>query len=287
MPVIRDANRKDIYETARSLAELAQKARAGKLAAARDAGRQLHDLEPRRHRRHGLHARSSMRRRWPSSGCRARPRSPVYHDGGFVPRLMLPLSLSYDHRVIDGANGARFTTSSTARAGRCSRPAGGRAVSVHEVALSRSRRLQGRRRHRRAGQARRSRRGRHAADHARDRQGHHGRALIGGRPGRRGAGEAGRPRVEGHAAGAARVGRGAAATARRRRPAPRRRQRHGSRNAAAARSAAAGLRRTAQRRLLHPGPSLRPSRGARARSCWCSARGPAAIRPLSARRTWG
>ncbi len=35
-----------------------------------------------------------------------RPRVP---RGGFVPRLMLPLSLSYDHRVIDGAAGARFT----------------------------------------------------------------------------------------------------------------------------------------------------------------------------------
>ena len=33
---------------------------------------------------------------------------PVYQDGAFVPRLMLPLSLSYDHRVIDGAVGARF-----------------------------------------------------------------------------------------------------------------------------------------------------------------------------------
>ena len=33
---------------------------------------------------------------------------PVYQDGQFVPRLMLPLSLSYDHRVIDGAEGARF-----------------------------------------------------------------------------------------------------------------------------------------------------------------------------------
>lgn len=33
---------------------------------------------------------------------------PVYQDGAFVPRLMLPLSLSYDHRVIDGADGARF-----------------------------------------------------------------------------------------------------------------------------------------------------------------------------------
>ena len=34
---------------------------------------------------------------------------PVYQNGAFVPRLMLPLSLSYDHRVIDGAEGARFT----------------------------------------------------------------------------------------------------------------------------------------------------------------------------------
>ncbi len=34
---------------------------------------------------------------------------PVYSDGEFVPRLMLPLSLSYDHRVIDGASAARFT----------------------------------------------------------------------------------------------------------------------------------------------------------------------------------
>jgi pyruvate dehydrogenase E2 component (dihydrolipoamide acetyltransferase) len=35
---------------------------------------------------------------------------PVYKDGQFVPRLMLPLALSYDHRVIDGALAARFTT---------------------------------------------------------------------------------------------------------------------------------------------------------------------------------
>jgi pyruvate dehydrogenase E2 component (dihydrolipoamide acetyltransferase) len=35
---------------------------------------------------------------------------PVYRDGQFVPRLILPLSLSYDHRVIDGATAARFTT---------------------------------------------------------------------------------------------------------------------------------------------------------------------------------
>ena len=33
---------------------------------------------------------------------------PIYKDGEFVPRLMLPLSLSYDHRVVDGADAARF-----------------------------------------------------------------------------------------------------------------------------------------------------------------------------------
>jgi pyruvate dehydrogenase E2 component (dihydrolipoamide acetyltransferase) len=35
---------------------------------------------------------------------------PLWHDGAFVPRLMLPLSLAYDHRVIDGALAARFVT---------------------------------------------------------------------------------------------------------------------------------------------------------------------------------
>ena len=34
----------------------------------------------------------------------------VWRDGQFAPRLMLPLSLSYDHRVVDGAEAARFTT---------------------------------------------------------------------------------------------------------------------------------------------------------------------------------
>jgi pyruvate dehydrogenase E2 component (dihydrolipoamide acetyltransferase) len=34
----------------------------------------------------------------------------VYREGGFVPRLMLPLSLSYDHRVIDGAAAAQFNS---------------------------------------------------------------------------------------------------------------------------------------------------------------------------------
>jgi pyruvate dehydrogenase E2 component (dihydrolipoamide acetyltransferase) len=36
--------------------------------------------------------------------------TPVWNGESFEPRLMLPLSLSYDHRVVDGADGARFTT---------------------------------------------------------------------------------------------------------------------------------------------------------------------------------
>ncbi len=35
---------------------------------------------------------------------------PVYLDGKFVPRLILPFSVSYDHRVIDGAQAVRFTS---------------------------------------------------------------------------------------------------------------------------------------------------------------------------------
>ena len=42
---------------------------------------------------------------------------PVYRDGAFVPRMMLPLALSYDHRVIDGADGARFSTALAAQLG--------------------------------------------------------------------------------------------------------------------------------------------------------------------------
>lgn len=40
---------------------------------------------------------------------------PIYQNNTFVPRLMLPLSLSYDHRVIDGADGARFIVYLTER----------------------------------------------------------------------------------------------------------------------------------------------------------------------------
>jgi pyruvate dehydrogenase E2 component (dihydrolipoamide acetyltransferase) len=109
VPVVRDANRKDIYEIARQLGELSEKARAGKLAAAEMQG--------------GSFTISSLGGIGGTAftpiinapevailGVSRSAMKPVYRDGTFVPRLMLPLSLSYDHRVIDGASAARFTT---------------------------------------------------------------------------------------------------------------------------------------------------------------------------------
>jgi pyruvate dehydrogenase E2 component (dihydrolipoamide acetyltransferase) len=109
VPVVRDADRKDVYELARHLGQLSEKARAGKLPPTDMQG--------------GCFTISSLGGiggtaftpiiNAPEVAILGVSRSvmrPVYHDGGFVPRLMLPLSLSYDHRVIDGALAARFTT---------------------------------------------------------------------------------------------------------------------------------------------------------------------------------
>lgn len=109
VPVIRDADRKDIYEIARDLATLSAKARDGKLSAAEMQGASFTvsslggiggtSFTPIINAPEvailGV-ARSSMK--------------PVYRDGQFVPRLILPFTFAYDHRVIDGAAGARFTT---------------------------------------------------------------------------------------------------------------------------------------------------------------------------------
>jgi pyruvate dehydrogenase E2 component (dihydrolipoamide acetyltransferase) len=109
VPVLRNAEHCDVYEIARQLAELADKARAGKLTAAQMQG--------------GSFTISSLGSLGGTSftpiinapevailGLSRSSLQPVYRDGGFVPRLMLPLSLSYDHRVIDGASAARFAT---------------------------------------------------------------------------------------------------------------------------------------------------------------------------------
>lgn len=109
VPVIRDADRKDIYELARDLATLSAKARDGKLGAAEMQGASFTvsslggiggtSFTPIINAPEvailGV-ARSSMK--------------PIYKDGQFVPRLMLPFTFAYDHRVIDGAAGVRFTT---------------------------------------------------------------------------------------------------------------------------------------------------------------------------------
>ena len=109
VPVVHDANRKDIYEIARNLGELSEKGRAGKLSP--------NDMQG------GCFTISSLGGIGGTAftpiinapevailGVSRSAMKPVYRDGTFVPRLMLPLSLSYDHRVIDGATAARFTT---------------------------------------------------------------------------------------------------------------------------------------------------------------------------------
>jgi pyruvate dehydrogenase E2 component (dihydrolipoamide acetyltransferase) len=114
VPVIRDADKKDVYELARALATLSEKARAGKLSGAEMQG--------------GCFTVSSLGGiggtaftpiiNAPELAILGVSRSqfkPVYRDGAFVPRLMMPLSLSYDHRVIDGADGARFSTALAAQ----------------------------------------------------------------------------------------------------------------------------------------------------------------------------
>jgi pyruvate dehydrogenase E2 component (dihydrolipoamide acetyltransferase) len=109
VPVVRDADRKDVFELAHDLAELSEKARAGKLTAADMQG--------------GCFTISSLGGIGGTAftpiinapevailGVSRSTHKPIYRDGGFVPRLMLPLSLSYDHRVIDGAAAVRFTS---------------------------------------------------------------------------------------------------------------------------------------------------------------------------------
>ncbi|GMW08040.1 MAG: dihydrolipoyllysine-residue acetyltransferase [Gammaproteobacteria bacterium] len=109
VPVIRDADRKGLLEIARELADLSARAREGKVSAEEMRG--------------GTFTVSSLggiggtfftpivnAPEVAILGVGRAAQRPVWQDKGFVPRLMLPLSLSYDHRVIDGATGARFTS---------------------------------------------------------------------------------------------------------------------------------------------------------------------------------
>ncbi|MSR09824.1 MAG: branched-chain alpha-keto acid dehydrogenase subunit E2 [Gammaproteobacteria bacterium] len=109
VPVIRDADQKDLFTLARELATLSEKARAGKLGAAEMQG--------------GTFTLSSLggiggtyftplinAPEVAILGIGRAQTKPVWDKDRFVPRFLVPLSLSYDHRVIDGATGVRFST---------------------------------------------------------------------------------------------------------------------------------------------------------------------------------
>ncbi len=107
VPVIANADQLGIFEIARILGEMSETARAGKLKAKDMQG--------------GSFTISSLGGIGGTAftpiinapevailGVSKSSQKPVYERGGFIPRLMLPLSLSYDHRVIDGAEAARI-----------------------------------------------------------------------------------------------------------------------------------------------------------------------------------
>lgn len=108
VPVLRDVDKKGIVQLAKELGEISAKARDLKITAADMQG--------------GCFSISSLGGIGGTAftpiinapevailGVSKASMKPVYQDGEFVPRLMLPLSLSYDHRVVDGASAARFT----------------------------------------------------------------------------------------------------------------------------------------------------------------------------------
>jgi len=109
VPVIRDVDLKGLHDLAKELADISERARARRLTMEEMQGASMTIsslggiggtaftpiINPPEVAILGV-SRSEMK--------------PVYQDGAFVPRLMCPLSLSYDHRVIDGADAARFTT---------------------------------------------------------------------------------------------------------------------------------------------------------------------------------
>jgi pyruvate dehydrogenase E2 component (dihydrolipoamide acetyltransferase) len=109
VPVIRDVDRKGVYDLAAELSSVSDKARAHKLLPGDMQG--------------GSFTVSSLggiggtlftpivnAPEVAILGVSRASMKPVFDSGAFVPRLMLPLSLSYDHRVNDGAEAARFTT---------------------------------------------------------------------------------------------------------------------------------------------------------------------------------
>jgi len=109
VPVIRDVDRKGLLDIALELATLSQKARDRKLSPEEMSGvtftiSSLGGIGGTAFTPIVNHPEVAI------LGVSRAEMKPVWRDGGFAPRLVLPLSLSYDHRVIDGADAVRFTT---------------------------------------------------------------------------------------------------------------------------------------------------------------------------------
>jgi pyruvate dehydrogenase E2 component (dihydrolipoamide acetyltransferase) len=109
VPVLRDVDRKGVFQLARELMEIGGRAREGRLSPSDMQG--------------GCFSISSLGGIGGTAftpivnapevailGVSRSEMRPVWNGSEFMPRLMLPLSLSYDHRVVDGADGVRFTT---------------------------------------------------------------------------------------------------------------------------------------------------------------------------------
>jgi pyruvate dehydrogenase E2 component (dihydrolipoamide acetyltransferase) len=107
VPVIRDVDQKDLAQLADEIAQAAEKARTRKLS--------LDDMQGASMTISNLGGLGggpfTPIVNWPEVAILGVGRAriePVFTDGQFAPRLMMPMSLSYDHRVIDGADGARI-----------------------------------------------------------------------------------------------------------------------------------------------------------------------------------
>ncbi|AXH12159.1 dihydrolipoyllysine-residue acetyltransferase [Halarcobacter bivalviorum] len=109
VPVIRDVNKKGFKEIALEMADISSRAREGKLKS--------QDMQGASFTISSLGGIGGTKftpiinaPEVAILGLSKSEMKPVWNGENFVPRLMLPLSLSYDHKVIDGADGARFTT---------------------------------------------------------------------------------------------------------------------------------------------------------------------------------
>ncbi len=108
VPVVRDADKKGLFDIASEIAELGDKARAGNISPRDIQGgcftiSSLGGIG-------GQHFTPIINMPEVAIlGVSRAAMKPVYANGEFVPRLMMPFALSYDHRVIDGVAGAQFT----------------------------------------------------------------------------------------------------------------------------------------------------------------------------------